>query len=604
MKTSIKVLFALLFMIPTVSGALVAEQKNKPEIMTVDNYIAVFDFEVTTGDKGIARPLTESVRREIVLSGKYKVIDRGNMEKILGEQKLQMSGCVTGECIVEAGQLLGVGKLISGTVSMVGKTYYLTLSLISVRTGEIENVADDKCKCEVDELLDSTKRLAKKLLGVKVEQQVATVPEQIPTPIAIAAHVTTALKQETVNISKLTEHEPEPKITNSIGMTFVYIKPGTFMMGSPSGELGRDDDEIQHQVTLTRGFYMQITEVTQGQWRAVMGNNPSRFSNCGDDCPVEQVSWNDVQEFILRLNQKEGGNSYHLPTEAEWEYACRAGTNTMFSFGDNDSQLINYAWFEYNSGKNTHSVARKNPNAWGLYDMLGNVWEWCQDWLGNYPSGSVTDPAGLLSGLTRVYRGGGWYNYAVYCRSANRYSDTPVFRSHVLGFRLSRTPLSEKVGQPVATVESPATLAIPKQSELQPTTKETARDGRFIAYDNGTVLDTRTNLMWAAKDNGNKINWVNAKSYCENYRGGGYTDWRMPTQDELAGLYDAAKTYKSDCGYDVHLAELIRLTCTWAWASETSGSDAAFFGFFTGERGWYPQSYDGVGRALPVRSGK
>jgi len=130
------------------------------------------------------------------------------------------------------------------------------------------------------------------------------------------------------------------------------------------------------------------------------------------------------------------------------------------------------------------------------------------------------------------------------------------------------------------------------------------RDGRFIAYDNGTVLDTRTNLMWAAKDNGSDINWANAKSYCENYRGGGYSDWRMPTQDELAGLYDAGKTYKPNCGYDVHLTELIRLSCTWAWASETRGSDAALFSFRTGHRYWGPQSGGDAGRALPVRSGK
>jgi hypothetical protein len=132
---------------------------------------------------------------------------------------------------------------------------------------------------------------------------------------------------------------------------------------------------------------------------------------------------------------------------------------------------------------------------------------------------------------------------------------------------------------------------------------ETARDGRFIAYDNGTVLDTKTKLMWAAKDNGSRINWANAKSYCETYRGGGYSDWRMPTQDELAGLYDAGKLYKSDCGYDVHLTELIRLTCTATWASETRGSDAALFSF-TGTRSWGPQSYDLDTRALPVRSGK
>jgi len=153
MKKAMKALFVPLFMILTVSGAMAAEKKNKPEIKTMDNYIAVFDFEVTTGDHGISRPLTESVRRELVMSGKYEVIDRGNMNKILGEQKFQLTGCVAQECIIDAGQLLGVGKIISGTVSIVGKTYYLTLSLISVKTGKIENVAEDTCRCEIDELL-------------------------------------------------------------------------------------------------------------------------------------------------------------------------------------------------------------------------------------------------------------------------------------------------------------------------------------------------------------------------------------------------------------------------------------------------------------------
>jgi len=134
--------------------------------------------------------------------------------------------------------------------------------------------------------------------------------------------------------------------------------------------------------------------------------------------------------------------------------------------------------------------------------------------------------------------------------------------------------------------------------------REIARDGRFIAYDNGTVIDTRTNLMWAAKDNGRDINWANAKSYCENYRGGGYSDWRMPTQEELKGLYDSAKTYKSDCGFYVRLTELIRLTCSAPWASETRDSDAANFFFNDGNRSYYRQSGDYDYRALPVRSGK
>ncbi len=144
-------------------------------------------------------------------------------------------------------------------------------------------------------------------------------------------------------------------------------------------------------------------------------------------------------------------------------------------------------------------------------------------------------------------------------------------------------------------------------AQVQPsvsTARETDRDGRFIAYDNGTVLDTRTNLMWAVLDNGSDINWRDAQEYCENYRGGGYTDWRMPTQDELAGLYDKAKTYKSECGYDVHLTALIRLTCSTLWASKTRGSGAARFRFGPGPRLWTPQSFGRGDRALPVRSGK
>jgi formylglycine-generating enzyme required for sulfatase activity len=211
------------------------------------------------------------------------------------------------------------------------------------------------------------------------------------------------------------------------------------MMGSPTTEEGRKDDEYQHQVTLSRLFYIQTTEVTVGQWRLVMGNNPSYSPGC-DDCPVDNVSWVDAQEFIGHLNAKEGANYYRLPTEAEWEYSSRAGSNTAYCFGSSTSQLGNYAWYNENSEYKKHPVGRKRPNAWGLYDMHGNAWEWCQDWYGDYPLGSVTDPDGPSTGSDRVFRGGHWLSlYASYCRSASRSSINPYNHYEILGFRLART---------------------------------------------------------------------------------------------------------------------------------------------------------------------
>jgi len=231
----------------------------------------------------------------------------------------------------------------------------------------------------------------------------------------------------------------KPKTTNSIGMTFVYIKPGTFTMGSPLSEPERESSETQHQVTLTKGFYMQTTEVTQGQWKSVMEKKPSYNSNCGDDCPVGNVSFNDALSFIQRLNQKESGESYRLPTEAEWEYVCRAGTNTRFFFGDSDSQLSSYAWYYDNSGNQIHPVAKKQPNAWGLFDMYGNVLEWCHDWMGEYPSKSVTDPVESSGGSDRINRGGSFYSNARFCRSANRGTGPPGSNNEGFGFRIART---------------------------------------------------------------------------------------------------------------------------------------------------------------------
>lgn len=253
-------------------------------------------------------------------------------------------------------------------------------------------------------------------------------------------------------------------MTNYLGMKFVYISPGTFIMGSPKTEIKRGN-EPQRKVTLTRGFYMQSTEVTQDQWQKVMGSNPSFFKKCGGECPVEQVSWEDIQEFIKKLNNKEGTTGYHLPTEAEWEYAARAGSRTAFSNGritetgyGYDPSLDDMGWYRYNSKvayggcydfalmnrsnkagpycHGTHQVAQKHPNNWGLYDIHGNVWEMCVDnFCEHCEFNEVVDPKFIADTDLRVQKGGAWDSTTSACRAASRASNA-TDRDPRSGFRL------------------------------------------------------------------------------------------------------------------------------------------------------------------------
>ncbi len=231
--------------------------------------------------------------------------------------------------------------------------------------------------------------------------------------------------------------ETDEGFRNSLGMEFVYISPGTFLMGSPEGEPGRRRNETQHEVKLTTGFYLQTTPVTQGVWEQVMGDNPAHFMDGGADCPVECVSWHDVQAFIETLNHMERAPRYRLPTEAEWEYACRAGSKSAYCYGDDPAVLSDYAWFDANARKRTHTVAGRRPNAWGLHDMHGNVWEWCADWHGPYPSEPVIGPTGPRDGVSRVVRGGSWNQGPFRLRCADRSRDAPRSRFRYIGFRLA-----------------------------------------------------------------------------------------------------------------------------------------------------------------------
>ena len=222
----------------------------------------------------------------------------------------------------------------------------------------------------------------------------------------------------------------DPTLPNNVKWEFIQILAGNFTRGSNNGE---SDEKPEHEVVISQSFEIGKYEVTQEQWEAVMGNNPSHFKGDGR-LPVEQVSWDDVQQFISALNSKSRKFTYRLPTEAEWEYACRAGSR-----GDYGGNLDAMAWYKANSGDKTHAVGRKQANAFGLFDMQGNVYEWCSDWYGNYSSTIVMDPKGASSGSRRVYRGGSCVNDAADCRLVRRNYFSPSYRNPYIGYRLLRT---------------------------------------------------------------------------------------------------------------------------------------------------------------------
>lgn len=313
-----------------------------------------------------------------------------------------------------------------------------------------------------DSVVEGDQRVIEARARLKAAQVTTTTTTTQQSTTTTSRATTTTTKQPTVrtDYSPTTTTLPPPTttnppathpsttgdlpkyFTNSIGMRFRLIPAGSFMMGS---EYGRPNEMPVHKVAISKPFYMGVYEVTKPQWQAVMGSNPCYFVG-SYHCPVVNVSWGDVQWFIEKLNIKEGAYKYRLPTEAEWEYACRAGTRTDFSFGDDVARLGEYAWYDKNAGNTTHLGGKKKPNPWGLYDMHGNVWEWCEDWYDKdyYSQSPQVDPKGPDSGSHRVLRGGsennsnGWY-----LRSALRNGTSPGSQYSNCGFRLVRVTSGE-----------------------------------------------------------------------------------------------------------------------------------------------------------------
>ena len=309
-----------------------------------------------------------------------------------------------------------------------------------------------------DQLPECLRRLARRnafevrpgaMFSQQLELLVQRLEQTLTAPVPQRTQVTTPVDQR----ESPRHAAPGTIITNRIGMKLAAIPAGRFTIGSPENE-HRDNEGPQHEVELTKGFYLGVYPVTQEEYEQIVGSNPSHFTGNGRR-PVERVTWFDAVAFCNRLSEREqlspyyaiddeqvqiaGGNGYRLPTEAEWEYACRAGTTTRWWFGDDESPLSDFAWYYENSGHTTHPVCEKPANAWGLHDVHGNVWEWCQDWYGEYSSGRVIDPTGPESGTSRVLRGGAWLNYPVYCRSAIRFDFQPEYRYYNVGFRAART---------------------------------------------------------------------------------------------------------------------------------------------------------------------
>ncbi len=246
---------------------------------------------------------------------------------------------------------------------------------------------------------------------------------------------------------------PPARVSLDLGggvtMEFVLIPAGSFPMGSAE-ETGDADETPQHRVTLTHAYYLGKHEVTQEQWTKLMGDNPSHFK--GATLPVDTVSWNDCQHFLSRLREKTG-RACSLPTEAQWEYACRAGTTTKWNFGDTDAAVAEHAWTESNSGGTTHPVGQKKPNAWGLHDLQGNLGEWCADWYANpYPKGDATDPLGPATGPSRVVRGGAWGDHPNNARPAYRNCNGSDGAHDGIGFRCM-LPVDDEDSAPPQTAK-------------------------------------------------------------------------------------------------------------------------------------------------------
>jgi formylglycine-generating enzyme required for sulfatase activity len=385
--------------------------------------VAVMDLIPQGSRPEEALAVTNQLRTQLLKTGKFTLVDRSQMDEILKEQAFQQTGCTSEECAVQVGQILGVRKIVSGSVTKLSdQVWQVSLLMLDVESAKTLRAETETYEGSLVTVIRAgVPDLAARLAGLETSVPSTTAPPPPPQQAAISAPQPGTLWREPIT-----------------GMEFVHVPGGEYEQGCGYWTSDCDEDEQPVRRVRLSPFWIGKTEVTQGQWSRVMGSNPSRFKN-GDDYPVENVSWNDVQEFIRKLNSRTTEVKFRLPSEAEWEYACRAGGKPIeygTQTGRLDRSLANYVL----SG-GASAVGSYPANALGLHEMSGNVWEWVQDVYNDeaYQSGATSDPIYQGSGVYRVIRGGGWYYSPRYVRCSSRYRYGSVLGDDFLGFRLAGT---------------------------------------------------------------------------------------------------------------------------------------------------------------------
>ena len=411
-------LFSALIML---SALVMAQNTKKVAILeTVDKENKV-EYGVELQLRGY---LTDAINR----TPGYEGYDRVDMSSILGEHNFQRTGYVSDAQIKKLGEMTGASSIIVAEAALYGSDRIIvTAKIIDVETARIENTSRPKVASTSDDgMAKACAELAIELLGMTKN--------------------TASYTSGGAGANSYSSGQNFTETAFGINMKMIYVEGGSFTMGC-TGEQGSecDDDESPNRYTKVNSFYIGMLEVTQSQWEKVMGttiyqqrnkaNSSWSLYGTGPDYPMYYVSWEEAKEFCARLSRQTGKN-YSLPTEAEWEYAARGGKKNEGTKYAGGWSVGDVAWYDGNSNNSTHVCGTKRANALGIYDMSGNVWEWCEDWYGPYLSYDTDNPKGASSGSFRVNRGGSWFNYAESCRVSNRIHDTPDNRYNFLGFRV------------------------------------------------------------------------------------------------------------------------------------------------------------------------